>query len=94
MRKFMGIIKAMGIRGIISWFKRLLVAITLLEFISYGVFWLVTVGAMSKLVLIWIPVIAVIVTALDDLIKEKDICEEDKEIEEEEEEKEEEEEIA
>ena len=45
---------------------------------------------MSKLVLIWIPVIAVIVTALDDLIKEKDICE-DEEIEEEEEEEEEEE---
>ena len=90
MRKFIGTIKVMGIRGIISWFKRLLVAITLLEFISYGVFWLVTVGAMSKLVLIWIPVIAVIVTALDDLIKEKeDICEEDEEIEEEEEEEEE-----
>ena len=67
-----------------------MVSITLLEFISYGVFWLVTVGAMSKLVLIWIPVIAVIVTALDDLIKEKeDICEEDEEIEEEEEEEEE-----
>ena len=89
MRKFIGTIKVMGIRGIISWFKRLLVAITLLEFISYSVFWLVTVGSMSKLVLIWIPVIAVIVTALDDLIKEKDICEEDEEIEEEEEEEEE-----
>ena len=90
MRKFIEAIRVIGIRGIISWFKRLLVAITLLEFISYGVFWLVTVGAMSKLVLIWIPVIAVIVTALDDLIKEKeDICEEDEEIEEEEEEEEE-----
>ena len=90
MRKFIEAIRVMGIRGIISWFKRLLVAITLLEFISYGVFWLVTVGAMSKLVLIWIPVISVIVTALDDLIKEKeDICEEDEEIEEEEEDEEE-----
>lgn len=80
MREFIETINEMGIRGIISWFKRLLVAITLLEFISYGVFWLVTVGAMSKLVLIWIPVIAIIVTALDDLIKEKeDICEEEEE---------------
>ena len=84
MRKFIETIKVMGIRGIISWFKRLLVAITLLEFISYGVFWLVTVGAMSKLVLIWIPIIAVIVTAIEELIKDKDICEEDEEIEEEE----------
>ena len=86
MRKFIGTIKVMGIRGIISWFKRLLVAITLLEFISYGVFWLVTVGAMSKLVLIGIPVAAIFVTAIEELIKDKDICEEDEEIEEEEEE--------
>lgn len=91
MRKFIGTIKVMGIRGIISWFKRLLVAITLLEFISYGVFWLISVEAMSKMILIWIPVAAVCVTALDDLIKEKDICEEDEEIEEEEEEEEKEE---
>ena len=89
MRKFIEAIRVMGIRGIISWFKRLLVAITLLEFISYGVFWLVTVGAMSKLVLIWIPVAAICVTALDDLIKDKDICEEEEKIEEEEEEEEE-----
>ena len=85
MRKFIGTIKVMGIRGIISWFKRILVAITLLEFISYGVFWLVSVGAMSKLVLIWIPVIAVIVTAIEELIKDKDICEEIEEVEENEE---------
>ena len=89
MKKTIEVIKEMGVKGIIAWFKRLFLAVSLLEFISYGVFWLVTVGAMSKLVLIWIPVIAVIVTALDDLIKEKDICEEDEEIEEEKEEKEE-----
>ena len=87
MRKFIGTIKVMGIRGIISWFKRLLVAITLLEFISYGVFWLVTVGAMSKLVLIGIPVAAIFVTAIEELIKDKDICEEEEIEDEEEEEK-------
>lgn len=90
MRKFIGTIKVMGFRGILGWIKRLLVTITMIEFVSYVVYWLVSVGAMSKLVLIGIPVAAICVTALDDLIKEKeDICEEDEEIEEEEEEKEE-----
>lgn len=88
MKNFIGTIKVMGIKGIIGWIKRLLVTITMIEFVSYVVYWLVSVGAMSKLVLIWIPVIAVIVTAIEELIKDKDICEEDEEIEEEEEEEE------
>ena len=89
MKNFNVTIKVMGIKGILGWIKRLLVTITMIEFVSYVVYWLVSVGAMSKLVLIWIPVIAVIVTALDDLIKEKeDICEEEEEIEEEEKEEE------
>ena len=89
MREFIETINEMGLKGIIKWIKRLLVSITMLEFLSYIIYWLISVEAMSKMILIWIPVIAVIVTALDDLIKEKDICEEDEEIEEEEEEKEE-----
>ena len=89
MRKFIGTIKVMGVKGIIGWIKRLLVTITMIEFVSYVVYWLVSVGAMSKLILIGIPVAAICVTALDDLIKEKDICEEEEE-EIEEEEKEEE----
>lgn len=89
MRKFIETIKVMGIKGILGWIKRILVTITMIEFVSYVVYWLVSVGAMSKLILIGIPVAAICVTALDDLIKEKDICEEDEEIEEEEEEKEE-----
>ena len=88
MRKFIGTIETMGLKGIVRWIKRLLVTITMIEFVSYVVYWLVSVGAMSKMILIWIPVAAICVTALDDLIKEKDICEEDEEIEEEEEEKE------
>ena len=87
MRKFIEVIRIMGVRGIISWLKRLFVAITLLEFISYSVYWLISVEAMSKLVLIAIPVIAIFITAIEELIKDKDICE-DEEIEEEEEEKE------
>ena len=89
MRKFIGTIKVMGVKGIIGWCKRILVTITMIEFVSYVVYWLVSVGAMSKLILIGIPVAAICVTALDDLIKEKDICEEEEE-EIEEEEKEEE----
>ena len=89
MKNFNVTIKVMGFRGILGWIKRLLVTITMIEFVSYVVYWLVSVGAMSKLVLIGIPVAAIFVTALDDLIKEKDICEEE-EIEEEEEEEEEE----
>lgn len=92
MREFIKTIKVMGLKGIVRWIKRLLVTITMIEFASIFVYWLVSVGAMSKMILIGIPVIAVIVTALDDLIKEKeDICEEEEEIEEEEEEEEEEE---
>ena len=90
MRNFNVTIKVMGFRGILGWIKRLLVTITMIEFVSYVVYWLVSIGAMSKLILIGIPVAAICVTALDDLIKEKDICEE----EENEEEEEEEEEIA
>ena len=89
MKNFIEVIRIMGVRGIISWLKRLFVAITLLEFISYSVYWLISVEAMSKLVLIAIPVIAIFITAIEELIKDKDICEEDEEIEEEEEEEEE-----
>ena len=89
MREFIETINEMGLKGIIKWIKRLLVTITMLEFLSYIIYWLISVEAMSKMILIWIPVAAICVTALDDLIKEKDICEEDEEIEEEEEEKEE-----
>ena len=90
MREFIETINEMGLKGIIKWIKRLLVSITMLEFLSYIIYWLISVEAMSKMILIWIPVAAICVTAIDDLIKEKDICEEDEEIEE----KEEEEEIA
>ena len=89
MKKFNVTIKVMDFRGILGWVKRLLVTITMIEFVSYVVYWLVTVGAMSKLVLIGIPVAAIFVTAIDELIKDKDICEDDEEIEEEEEEEEE-----
>ena len=88
MRKFIGTIKVMEIKGILGWIKRILVTITMIEFVSFVVYWLVSIGAMSKLILIGIPVAAICVTALDDLIKEKDICEEDEEIEDEEEEEE------
>ena len=90
MRKFVETINEMGFKGIIKWIKRLLVSITMLEFLAYIIYWLISVEAMSKMILIWIPVAAICVTALDDLIKEKDICEEDEEIEEEEEEEKEE----
>lgn len=89
MKNFNVTIKVMGVKGIIGWCKRLLVTITMIEFVSYVVYWLVSVGAMSKLVLIGIPVAAIFVTAIEELIKNKDICEEE-EIEEEEEEEEEE----
>ena len=89
MKNFNVTIKVMGIKGILGWIKRLLVTITMIEFVSYVVYWLVSVGAMSKLVLIGIPVAAIFVTAIEELIKDKDICEEDEEIEEEEEEEEE-----
>ena len=85
MREFINTINEMGIKGVLAWFKRLFVAMTLLEFIGYSVYWLVTVGALSKLVLISIPVAAIVITAIEDLVKEKDICEEEEEEEEEEE---------
>lgn len=88
MKNFNVTIKVMGVKGIIGWCKRLLVTITMIEFVSYIVYWLVSVGAMSKLILIGIPVAAIFVTAIEELIKDKDICEEDEEIEEEEEEEE------
>lgn len=84
MREFIETINEMGLKGIIKWIKRLLVSITMLEFLSYIIYWLISVEAMSKMILIWIPIVTICVTALDDLIKEKDICEEDEEIEEEE----------
>ena len=84
MREFIETINEMGIKGVLGWFKRLFVAMTLLEFIGYSVYWLVTVGALSKLVLISIPVAAIVVTAIEDLVKEKDICDENEEVEEEE----------
>lgn len=83
MREFIETINEMGLKGIIKWIKRLLVSITMLEFLSYIIYWLISVEAMSKMILIWIPIVTICVTALDDLIKEKDICEEDEEIEEE-----------
>lgn len=84
MREFIETINEMGLKGIIKWIKRLLISITMLEFLSYIIYWLISVEAMSKMILIWIPIVTIYVTALDDLIKEKDICEEDEEIEEEE----------
>ena len=84
MKNFNVTIKVMGVKGILGWIKRFLVTITMIEFVSYVVYWLVSVGAMSKLVLIGIPVAAIFVTAIEELIKDKDICEEDEEIEEEE----------
>ena len=91
MKNFNVTIKVMGFRGILGWIKRLLVTFTMIEFVSYVVYWLVSVGAMSKLVLIGIPVAAIFVTAIEELIKDKDICEEDEDDEEIEEEEEEEE---
>ena len=85
MREIIETIEAMGIKGIIGWFKRLLVSITLLECIAYSVYWLISVGALSKMILIGIPVAAIFVTAIEDLCKEKDICEEEIEDEKEEE---------
>ena len=92
MRNLNVTIKVMGFRGILGWIKRLLVTITMIEFVSFVVYWLVSVRAMSKMILIGIPVAAIFVTAIEDIIKEKTICEEDEEIEEDEEEEEEEEE--
>lgn len=81
MRNFIETIKAMGIKGIVGWLKRLLLYVSLIEFISYSVYWLVSIGAISKLILIMIPVIGIVVASIDTLMSDNK-----KEIEEEEEE--------
>ena len=63
MKNFNVTIKVMGFRGILGWINRLLVTITMIEFVSYVVYWLLSVAAMSKLVLIGSPVAATLVTA-------------------------------
>lgn len=87
MKKTIEVIKEMGVKGIIAWFKRLFLAVSLLEFIAYTVYWLISVGAISKLVLIGIPVTAVFIAAIDTIVQENEE-EIEEEIEEEEEEKE------
>lgn len=84
MREMFNTIKAMGVKGIVDWFKRLFLAISLLEFIGYSVYWLITVGILSKLVLIAIPVTAVVIAAIETVItdEEKEEIEEVEEIEE------------
>ena len=89
MKKTIEVIKEMGVKGIIAWFKRLFLAVSLLEFIAYTVYWLISVGAISKLVLIGIPVTAVFIAAIDTIVQDKDEEIEDEEIEEEEDEEEE-----
>lgn len=87
MREFINTINEMGLKGVLAWFKRLFVSMTLLECVSYSVYWLISNGALSKMILIGIPVAAIAITAIEDLVKEKeDICEEEIEEEEEEEE--------
>lgn len=82
MRNFIETIKAMGAKGVIAWFKRLFLSISLLEFIAYSVYWLVSIEAISKLVLIAIPVIAVMISAIDTIITDKEEIEEEEEKEE------------
>lgn len=72
MKKTIEVIKEMGIKGIIAWFKRLFLAVSLLEFIAYSVYWLISVGAISKLVLIGIPVTAVFIAAIDTIVQENE----------------------
>lgn len=82
MRNFIETIKAMGAKGVIAWFKRLFLSISLLEFVGYSVYWLISVEAISKLVLIAIPVIAVMISAIDTLVtdtNEEEIEEEENE---------------
>ena len=86
MKKTIEVIKEMGVKGIIAWFKRLFLAVSLLEFIAYSVYWLISVGAMSKLVLIGIPVTAVFIAAIDTIVQENEEEIEEEEIEEVEEE--------
>ena len=85
MKKTIEVIKEMGVKGIIAWFKRLFLAVSLLEFIAYTVYWLISVGAISKLVLIGIPVTAVFIAAIDTIVQENEEEIEEEEIEEEEE---------
>lgn len=82
MRNFIETIKAMGAKGVIAWFKRLFLSISLLEFIAYSVYWLVSIEAISKLVLIAIPVIAVMISAIDTIITDKEEIEDEEEKEE------------
>lgn len=77
MRNFIETIKAMGAKGVIAWFKRLFLSISLLEFVGYSVYWLISIGAISKLVLIAIPVIAVMISAIDTLVTDKEEIEEE-----------------
>ena len=84
MKKTIEVIKEMGVKGIIAWFKRLFLSISLLEFIGYGVYWLISVGAISKLVLFSIPVTAVFIAAIDTIVQENEEEIEEEEIEEEE----------
>lgn len=86
MKKTIEVIKEMGVKGIIAWFKRLFLAVSLLEFIAYSVYWLISVGAISKLVLIGIPVTAVFIAAIDTIVQENEEEIEEEEIEEVEEE--------
>lgn len=79
MRNFIETIKTMGAKGVIAWFKRLFLSISLLEFIAYSVYWLISVEAISKLVLIAIPVIAVMISAIDTLVTDKEEIEEKEE---------------
>ena len=76
MREMFNTIKAMGVKGIIAWFKRLFLSISLLEFIGYSVYWLISVEAISKLILIAIPVLAVVVSAIDTLVTDEEEIEE------------------
>ena len=85
MKKTIEVIKEMGVKGIIAWFKRLFLAVSLLEFIAYSVYWLISVGAISKLVLIGIPVTAVFIAAIDTIVQENEEEIEEEEIEEKEE---------
>ena len=82
MREMFNTIKAMGVKGVVAWFKRLFLAMALLEFIGYSVYWLVTVGILNKLILIAIPVTAVVISAIETVITDEEEIEEVEEIEE------------
>lgn len=76
MREMFNTIKAMGAKGIVTWFKRLFLSISLLEFVAYSVYWLISIEAISKLILIAIPVMSVVVSAIDTIITDKEEIEE------------------